>query len=143
MQSSIVVASTQGNFNEPHDICIGGSQNRVYVADRRNKRIQVFDQDGSLVAVCLAACIAPLFVAGSALAQDRNPVGQLGTLGSLMLPRDGTPKHEGSWDRRGGNGDARTVKPGETLTLLDVKGAGVIRRFWATIAPRSEMTRPQ
>jgi hypothetical protein len=40
-----------GNFNEPHDICIGGSQNRVYVADRRNKRIQVFDQDGTPVAV--------------------------------------------------------------------------------------------
>jgi hypothetical protein len=39
-----------GNFNEPHDIFIGGSQNRVYVADRKNKRIQVFDQDGNFIA---------------------------------------------------------------------------------------------
>jgi DNA-binding beta-propeller fold protein YncE len=39
-----------GNFNEPHDIFIGGSQERVYVADRKNKRIQVFDQDGNFIA---------------------------------------------------------------------------------------------
>jgi hypothetical protein len=40
-----------GDFDEPHDIFIGGSQNRVYVADRRNRRVQVFDQDGNVVAV--------------------------------------------------------------------------------------------
>ncbi len=39
-----------GEFNEPHDIFIGGSQGRVYVADRRNNRIQVFDQDGKFIA---------------------------------------------------------------------------------------------
>jgi 6-bladed beta-propeller len=39
-----------GNFNEPHDIFIGGSQQRVYVADRKNKRIQVFDQEGNFIA---------------------------------------------------------------------------------------------
>lgn len=38
-----------GEFDEPHDIFIGGSQNRVYVADRRNNRIQVFDQDGNFI----------------------------------------------------------------------------------------------
>jgi len=38
-----------GDFDEPHDIFIGGSQNRVYVADRRNSRIQVFDQDGNFI----------------------------------------------------------------------------------------------
>ena len=91
-----------------------------------------------IAAVALVCCCA--LSGTAAISQDRNPVGQLGTLGSLMLPRDGTPKHEGSWDRKGGNGDARGVKPGETLTLMDVKGAGVIRRFWVTIAPRSEMT---
>src|SRR5689334_9440547 len=40
-----------GDFDEPHDIFIGGSQNRLYVADRRNQRIQVFDLDGKLLAV--------------------------------------------------------------------------------------------
>ena len=39
-----------GDFDEPHDIFIGGSQNRVYVADRRNSRVQVFDQDGKFIA---------------------------------------------------------------------------------------------
>jgi DNA-binding beta-propeller fold protein YncE len=39
-----------GDFDEPHDIFLGGSQNRIYVADRRNNRIQVFDQDGSFLA---------------------------------------------------------------------------------------------
>jgi DNA-binding beta-propeller fold protein YncE len=39
-----------GEFDEPHDIFIGGSQNRVYVADRRNRRIQVADQEGNFIA---------------------------------------------------------------------------------------------
>jgi len=38
-----------GEFDEPHDIFIGGSQSRVYVADRRNNRIEVFDQDGNFI----------------------------------------------------------------------------------------------
>jgi 6-bladed beta-propeller len=42
--------SGPGEFDEPHDIFIGGSQNRVYVADRKNSRIQVFDQDGNFIA---------------------------------------------------------------------------------------------
>jgi DNA-binding beta-propeller fold protein YncE len=42
--------SDPGEFDEPHDIFVGGSQNRVYVADRRNRRIQVFDQDGNFIA---------------------------------------------------------------------------------------------
>src|SRR5207248_674139 len=60
-------------------------------------------------------------------------------LSTLMMPHGGVAHHEGSWDRAGGNGDARRVEPGKTLTLLDYNGAGVIRRFWVTIAPRSEM----
>ena len=42
--------SAPGEFDEPHDIFIGGSRGWVYVADRRNSRIQVFDQDGRFVA---------------------------------------------------------------------------------------------
>jgi len=61
-------------------------------------------------------------------------------LGGLANPRSGTGKHEASWDRTGGNADFRRVLPGQTLTLLDYKGAGIIRRFWVTIAPRSEPT---
>src|SRR5438034_8333979 len=42
--------SAPGEFDEPHDIFIGGSRGWVYVADRRNSRIQVFDQDGGFIA---------------------------------------------------------------------------------------------
>jgi len=38
-----------GEFQDPHDIFIGGSLNRVYVADRRNNRVQVFDRDGTFI----------------------------------------------------------------------------------------------
>jgi DNA-binding beta-propeller fold protein YncE len=39
-----------GDLDEPHDIFFGGSQGRLYVADRRNNRIQVFDPDGNFIA---------------------------------------------------------------------------------------------
>jgi len=42
--------SAPGELDEPHDIFIGGSRGWVYVADRRNRRIQVFDQDGGFIA---------------------------------------------------------------------------------------------
>jgi hypothetical protein len=42
--------SAPGEFDEPHDIFVGGSRSWVYVADRRNSRIQVFDQDGNFIA---------------------------------------------------------------------------------------------
>jgi DNA-binding beta-propeller fold protein YncE len=42
--------SAPGDFDEPHDIFVGGSRGLVYVADRKNNRIQVFDQNGTFVA---------------------------------------------------------------------------------------------
>ncbi|MBM3771513.1 MAG: hypothetical protein FJW27_09585 [Acidimicrobiia bacterium] len=39
-----------GEFRDPHDIAIGGSRGYVYVADRLNSRVQVFDQEGTFVA---------------------------------------------------------------------------------------------
>jgi DNA-binding beta-propeller fold protein YncE len=42
--------SGPGEFDQPHDISIGGSKGYVYVADRSNSRVQVFDQDGKFIA---------------------------------------------------------------------------------------------
>jgi hypothetical protein len=42
--------SAPGDFDEPHDIFVGGSRGLVYIADRKNNRIQVFDQNGTFVA---------------------------------------------------------------------------------------------
>ena len=39
--------SEPGQFNTPHSIAIDGNDN-IYVADRGNRRIQVFDTDGKL-----------------------------------------------------------------------------------------------
>jgi len=44
------MGSEPGNFREPHDIFVGGSRGYVYVADRQNNRVQVFDQDGRFIA---------------------------------------------------------------------------------------------
>ena len=38
-----------------------------------------------------------------------------------------------SWDRSGGNADWVTVDPGQTATVLDVQGAGVVTHIWFTI----------
>ena len=38
-----------GEFDQPHDISIGGSQGRVFVADRSNNSVQVFDRDMQFV----------------------------------------------------------------------------------------------
>ncbi|HEY1683754.1 MAG TPA: glycoside hydrolase family 172 protein [Tepidisphaeraceae bacterium] len=60
-------------------------------------------------------------------------------LATVALAHEGEAMHQGSWDRTGGNGDCLQVAPGQTVTLLDYQGAGIIRRFWVTIAPRAEM----
>jgi DNA-binding beta-propeller fold protein YncE len=42
--------SAPGEFDEPHDLFVGGSRGWVYVTDRRNNRVQVFDQNGAFIA---------------------------------------------------------------------------------------------
>jgi hypothetical protein len=75
-----------------------------------------------LLAVIL--CIAP-----SALAQSVSD-----WLGSLPQPKDYRLKRVSSWDQTGGNADSKQINPGQTLTVLDEKGPGVISHIWVTIA---------
>ncbi len=49
-----------GQFNLPHAIAVDSS-GRVYVADRENDRVQVFDQDGKLLEVWPTELIGPAF----------------------------------------------------------------------------------
>jgi DNA-binding beta-propeller fold protein YncE len=44
--SGVHANENPGNFNTPHNIGVD-RQNNVYVADRNNRRIQVFDRDGN------------------------------------------------------------------------------------------------
>ena len=57
-----------------------------------------------------------------------------GLLSDLTKPHDYVLKRASSWDRTGGNADARKIAPGETLTVLEDSGPGVITHVWFTIA---------
>ena len=41
---------------------------------------------------------------------------------------------ESSYDRSGGNLDLRSIKPGETLIMADLKGPGKVVHWWCTVA---------
>ena len=69
-----------------------------------------------------------------AQAQDRPE----GILGDLYFPREGGLAHYSSTDTTGGNDDRRPIEPGDTLTLVDHEGTGVVRRWWVTIDPRDD-----
>ncbi|HEX8524095.1 MAG TPA: glycoside hydrolase family 172 protein [Tepidisphaeraceae bacterium] len=60
-------------------------------------------------------------------------------LSNLAAPHSGRAMHESSWDRGGGNADMRRLEPGQTREIFNYSGAGVVHRFWVTIAPRSDM----
>lgn len=53
---------------------------------------------------------------------------------TLMRPHDYIQKRVSSYDRTGGNADARQIAPGDTLDLLDVPGPGIVTHLWFTIA---------
>jgi Protein of unknown function (DUF2961) len=57
---------------------------------------------------------------------------------SLALPHDYIQHRTSSYDRSGGNADARQIAPGETLTIMDANGPGEITHIWFTIAGGGE-----
>ena len=83
--------------------------------------------------VLIALLIA---LATPAVATAQSGLGA-GTLGNLAFPRGGKVAHYSSYDKSGGNADFRPIEPGASLTLVDHRGAGIVRRWWLTIAPRN------
>jgi len=81
-----------------------------------------------------------LLVAATSAA-ERVPLG--GGLASLAEPHRGRAMHASSADPTGGNQDFRVVAPGESITLLDYRGAGIVRRFWVTFYPRPPLAPPE
>ncbi len=47
-------------------------------------------------------------------------------------PGDGYAQRVSTWDRTGRNADNIWILPGQTATLADIKGPGIIRRIWMT-----------
>ena len=77
-----------------------------------------------LVVAMTVLCSDSAFVA----AQSRQ------ALRDLIQPKDYAQRRASSYDRTGGNEDFRTIAPGETLTLLEESGPGVITHVWFTLA---------
>ncbi|HEX8711705.1 MAG TPA: glycoside hydrolase family 172 protein [Terracidiphilus sp.] len=48
-------------------------------------------------------------------------------------------RRSSSWDRTGGNSDRVPVEPGQSATVLDVTGAGVVTHVWFTISSPDRM----
>jgi hypothetical protein len=69
-----------------------------------------------------------------ALALLASASAQQESLDSLMEPHDYVQKRISSYDRSGGNADYREIKAGDTLTLLDASGPGILTHIWITIA---------
>jgi hypothetical protein len=77
----------------------------------------------------LAAFLLSLLFVPGAFAQSYSD-----WLGNLPKPKDYRLKRVSSWDRTGGNDDARQIDPGATLTILDEPGPGIISHIWITIS---------
>jgi hypothetical protein len=58
-------------------------------------------------------------------------------LDNLARRREGRTRRISSWDTTGRNADAWPITAGETKTLADISGAGVIRHIWVTISAES------
>src|SRR5258708_30754883 len=79
----------------------------------------------------LRRCALMVFAVCSVVAFAQDPGSWLST---LPQPKDYVLKRVSSYDRTGGNADARQIARDETLTLLDEAGPGQISHIWITIA---------
>ena len=81
-----------------------------------------------------------LLLAFLLLASARGLSAQIASdqLSELPKPHDYALKRSSSYDRTGGNADARPVPAGSTITVLDENGPGQISHIWFTIADREQ-----
>ena len=73
-----------------------------------------------------------LAVAAPVFPQDRSE-----WLTNLPKEKDYVQKRASSYDRSGGNFDLRHLPAGETLTLLEDSGPGIITHIWITLTSDS------
>jgi hypothetical protein len=90
--------------------------------------VRMTTQEG-LASMKKIALFALCFFSFAALAQDAS-----NWLATLPQAKDYVQHRSSSYDRSGGNADARSIAAGETLTLLDENGPGLVSHVWFTIA---------
>jgi hypothetical protein len=88
---------------------------------------------GTLGAGLPAAALLGVSAPESAAAQATSAAGAPEELFALARLRSYKNLRSSSWDRTGGNADWVTVDPGQSATVLDVQGAGVVTHIWFTI----------
>jgi hypothetical protein len=89
-----------------------------------------------------AAALLGLNAAGAAASTPAATTRQPEILDELFAQarlRNYKTRRSSSWDRTGANGDATPVEPGQTVTLLDITGAGVVTHIWFTISSADPM----
>jgi hypothetical protein len=91
-----------------------------------------------------AAALVSFSAAGAAAsptsaALDGPERGAPEELFAMARLRNYKTRRSSSWDRSGGNADEVPVEPGQSATLLDVTGAGVVTHLWFTINSEDRM----
>ena len=64
-----------------------------------------------------------------------------GPLANLAQIVDARSKRISSYDRKGGNGDNIQIPAGQTVTIAEMSGAGIVKHIWITISGKDEMLR--
>ena len=62
----------------------------------------------------------------------------LSPLRGLAKLRDVRSRRFSSFDRTGGNDDRFHIPPGETVSIAETSGAGIVTHIWCTVACDSE-----
>src|SRR3982750_939888 len=87
----------------------------------------------SMRRVGIVGLLVFLFSTALANAQDWRT-----QISSLAQSQNYRMRRSSSYDRSGGNADARPVAPGASITVLDEAGPGQISHVWFTIADKEE-----
>ncbi|AIE84855.1 glycoside hydrolase family 172 protein [Fimbriimonas ginsengisoli] len=64
-----------------------------------------------------------------------------GPLANIAKIVDARSKRISSYDRNGGNGDLIPIPQGETVTIAEMSGAGIVKHIWITIGSKDDLIR--
>src|SRR5438105_1035202 len=64
-----------------------------------------------------------------------------GPLAGIARIVDARSKRISSYDRSGGNGDLIPIPKGQTVTIAEIAGAGIVKHIWVTIGSKDELVR--
>lgn len=88
---------------------------------------------GGVVSATGASALLGLSALPAAAAPPDSQPAAPEELFALARLRNYSSRRSSSWDRTGGNSDRVPIEPGQSATLLEVNGAGVVTHIWFTI----------